>query len=115
MTRAIGVLAAIAIAAVCGSATPAAAQETKLRIIAFGAHPDDNELRLGGTAAKWAALGHAVGGVAVVALRALTPCTHEGPRERQGRLALAVQRGLGEQERLDQLRVVHGQVERGIA
>ena len=66
MTRAmIGVLAAIAIAAVCGSATPAAAQETKLRIIAFGAHPDDNELRLAGTAAKWAALGHAVKFVSV--------------------------------------------------
>ena len=37
---------------------PAAAQNTPLRIIAFGAHPDDNELQLGGTAAKWAALGH---------------------------------------------------------
>ena len=31
-----------------------------LRIIAFGAHPDDNELQLAGTAAKWAALGHHV-------------------------------------------------------
>jgi LmbE family N-acetylglucosaminyl deacetylase len=32
----------------------------KLRIIAFGAHPDDCEIRVGGTAAKWAALGHHV-------------------------------------------------------
>ena len=32
----------------------------KLRIIAFGAHPDDCELKVGGTAAKWAALGHHV-------------------------------------------------------
>ena len=32
----------------------------KLRIIAFGAHPDDCEFKLGGTAAKWAALGHHV-------------------------------------------------------
>ena len=32
----------------------------KLRIIAFGAHPDDSEFRMGGTAAKWAALGHYV-------------------------------------------------------
>ena len=32
----------------------------KLRIIAFGAHPDDCELKVAGTAAKWAALGHHV-------------------------------------------------------
>ena len=41
-------------------AIPAAAQNAPLRIIAFGAHPDDNEIRLAGTAAKWAALGHQV-------------------------------------------------------
>ena len=35
-------------------------QDGKLRIIAFGAHPDDTELREGGAAAKWAALGHHV-------------------------------------------------------
>jgi N-acetylglucosamine malate deacetylase 1 len=35
-------------------------QDGKLRIIAFGAHPDDTELREGGSAAKWAALGHHV-------------------------------------------------------
>ena len=32
----------------------------KLRIIAFGAHPDDCEYTVGGTAAKWAAKGHKV-------------------------------------------------------
>jgi LmbE family N-acetylglucosaminyl deacetylase len=32
----------------------------KLRIIAFGAHPDDCEYVAGGTAARWAAKGHAV-------------------------------------------------------
>ncbi|HLY11405.1 MAG TPA: PIG-L family deacetylase [Planctomycetota bacterium] len=37
----------------------------KLRIIAFGAHPDDCELREGGCAAKWAALGHHVKFVSV--------------------------------------------------
>ncbi len=32
--------------------------EGKLRIIVFGAHPDDAEYKTGGTAAKWAKLGH---------------------------------------------------------
>lgn len=32
----------------------------KLRIIAFGAHPDDCEIQVGGTAARWAKAGHHV-------------------------------------------------------
>ncbi len=40
-------------------------QDGKLRIIAFGAHPDDCELKAGGVAAKWAALGHHVQFVSV--------------------------------------------------
>jgi LmbE family N-acetylglucosaminyl deacetylase len=40
------------------------AQE-KIRIIAFGAHPDDCDIRSAGTAAQWAALGHAVKFVSV--------------------------------------------------
>jgi len=51
--------------AVASSVVPAAAQTAPLRIIAFGAHPDDNELRLAGTAAKWAALGAQVKFVSV--------------------------------------------------
>lgn len=41
---------------------PAAQGQTdgKLRIIVFGAHPDDAELKAGGVAAKWAKLGHEV-------------------------------------------------------
>ncbi len=42
---------------------PAPAQDSedgKLRIICFGAHPDDNEFRAGGVAAMWAARGHHV-------------------------------------------------------
>lgn len=41
------------------------AQDGKLRVIAFGAHPDDCDIRAGGTAAKFAALGHAVKFVSV--------------------------------------------------
>jgi LmbE family N-acetylglucosaminyl deacetylase len=51
--------------AMLGAGATAHAQDGRLRIIAFGAHPDDNELRLAGTAAKWAALGHQVKFVSV--------------------------------------------------
>jgi LmbE family N-acetylglucosaminyl deacetylase len=63
MKKSLLVTAALCVFA--ASALPAAAQNTPLRIIAFGAHPDDNELRLAGTAAKWAALGHQVKFVSV--------------------------------------------------
>jgi LmbE family N-acetylglucosaminyl deacetylase len=36
------------------------ATDGKVRIICFGAHPDDNEFRAGGVAAMWAAQGHHV-------------------------------------------------------
>ena len=41
------------------------ADDAKLRIIVFGAHPDDCELEAGGTAARWAKLGHKVKFVSV--------------------------------------------------
>jgi LmbE family N-acetylglucosaminyl deacetylase len=37
----------------------------RIRVIAFGAHPDDCDIRAGGTAARFAAMGHAVKFVAV--------------------------------------------------
>ena len=43
----------------------AADADGKLRIIAFGAHPDDCELQVGGTGALWAAQGHKVKFVSV--------------------------------------------------
>jgi LmbE family N-acetylglucosaminyl deacetylase len=64
MRRTLGLIAAV-LTIGCLGAAPAGAQDGKLRIIAFGAHPDDNELRLAGTAAKWAALGHHVKFVSV--------------------------------------------------
>jgi LmbE family N-acetylglucosaminyl deacetylase len=40
-------------------------QDRKLRVIAFGAHPDDCDIRAGGTAARLASLGYAVKFVSV--------------------------------------------------
>ncbi len=49
----------------CAYATIAQAQDAKLRIICFGAHPDDCELRAAGVAAKWSSQGHHVKFVSV--------------------------------------------------
>ena len=65
LARCLGPLVAVMIVARLG--LPAVSDDSsqsendgKLRIIAFGAHPDDCEFKIGGTAAKWAALGHHV-------------------------------------------------------
>jgi len=42
------------------TAAPPPADDGKLRIICFGAHPDDCEIQAGGVAAMWAAKGHHV-------------------------------------------------------
>jgi LmbE family N-acetylglucosaminyl deacetylase len=59
------VLATALLALVPLLATAVADAQTPLRIIAIGAHPDDCDIRAGGVAAKWAALGHKVRFVAV--------------------------------------------------
>jgi LmbE family N-acetylglucosaminyl deacetylase len=50
---------------VAGWAGAAEGDAKPLNIIAFGAHPDDCELKVGGTAAQWAAQGHRVKFVSV--------------------------------------------------
>lgn len=55
-------LAALLFAASLASAAdlPSPPDDGKLRIVVFGAHPDDAEFKAGGTAAKWAKAGHHV-------------------------------------------------------
>ncbi|MEE2777244.1 MAG: PIG-L family deacetylase [Acidobacteriota bacterium] len=50
----------LALAVLVVSSMAAAAQEDKLRIIAFGAHPDDCEIKASGVARMWVEQGHAV-------------------------------------------------------
>jgi len=66
MRKAIWMVAVMALAALV-AAPDAEAQDGdgKLRIIAFGPHPDDAELRAAGVAALWAAQGHHVKFVSV--------------------------------------------------
>jgi LmbE family N-acetylglucosaminyl deacetylase len=66
---------------------PAAAP---LNIIAFGAHPDDCDIRAGGTAAKWAAAGHRVRFVSVT--------NGDAGHQSQGGGALAARRRAEAQE-----------------
>src|SRR5688500_17573882 len=57
--------AAVAFVQTRSSAQSPAAQSRPLRIIAFGAHPDDAELKASGVGALWAAQGHQVKFVAM--------------------------------------------------
>ncbi len=58
LCRSLLLLVVVAVVAVV--AVPAGAADAPLRIIVFGAHPDDCDLDAGGTAILWAQKGHAV-------------------------------------------------------
>ena len=62
MKHCLHLLSALALLACCCPAASAQenADDGKLRIICFGAHPDDAEYKSGGTAALWAKQGHHV-------------------------------------------------------
>ncbi|PYV17613.1 MAG: GlcNAc-PI de-N-acetylase [Acidobacteria bacterium] len=68
----------------------AAAQDRKINVIAFGAHPDDCDGRAGGVGAKYAALGHRVRFVAVT--------NGDAGHQSQGGGALAARRRAEAQE-----------------
>src|SRR5437762_6415845 len=53
-------LALLAISCIAFPAPVEAADDGKLRIVVFGAHPDDAEYKAGGCGAKWAKQGHHV-------------------------------------------------------
>jgi len=68
----------------------AQAAPAPLNIIAFGAHPDDCDIRAGGTAAKWVAAGHRVRFVSVT--------NGDAGHQSQGGGALAARRRAEAQE-----------------
>ncbi len=70
-----------------GLVSVASAQKRNtIRIIAFGAHPDDCEIRAGGTAALWSKSGHAVKFVATTNGDAGHPVQGGAPLARRRRL-----------------------------
>jgi len=81
---------ALSVSLVAGPTGQAAAAAAPLNIIAFGAHPDDCDIRAGGTAAKWAAAGHRVRFVSVT--------NGDAGHQSQGGGALAARRRAEAQE-----------------
>jgi N-acetylglucosamine malate deacetylase 1 len=65
VTAALSVMSARAAQALPAPEAATPPNDGKLRIICFGAHPDDCEIQAGGTAAMWAAKGHKVKFVSV--------------------------------------------------
>ena len=88
MKKAATLFGAILVLGTWARAQPAASPP--LRIIAFGAHPDDCDQKAGGTAAKWAAQGHQVKFVSIT--------NGDAGHQSEGGGALARRRRLESQE-----------------
>jgi LmbE family N-acetylglucosaminyl deacetylase len=84
------VVGGILVLAVASWTAAASDPSPRLRIIAFGAHPDDCDARVGGTAALWAARGHLVKFVSVT--------NGDAGHQSQGGGALAARRRAEAQE-----------------
>lgn len=80
----------------------AAAPGAKLRILAIGAHPDDCDIKFGGTAAKFAKAGHAV--------KFLSVTNGDAGHQTMGGAALAKRRFLETQESARRLGIMEYQV-----
>lgn len=87
---------------VLASALAFGQQGQKLRIIAFGAHPDDCDIKFGGTAAKFAKAGHAVKFVSIT--------NGDAGHQDIGGAALAKRRYLETQESARRLGIAEYQV-----
>ena len=85
----------------CAAALAAQDADGKLRVIAFGAHPDDCDIRAAGTAAKFAAMGHHVKFVSVT--------NGDAGHQSQGGGMLAMRRRAEAMESGRRLGVTYGQ------
>jgi LmbE family N-acetylglucosaminyl deacetylase len=86
------VLGAVSVLSLLGGSARSGASEEKkvLNIIAFGAHPDDCDIRAGGTTAMWVAQGHKVRWVSVT--------NGDAGHQTEGGAALATRRRAETQE-----------------
>ncbi len=95
-------IAVVALFGALASGQTPAAPGAKLRILAIGAHPDDCDIKFGGTAAKFARAGHAV--------KFLSVTNGDAGHQTMGGAALAKRRFLETQESARRLGIKEYQV-----
>jgi LmbE family N-acetylglucosaminyl deacetylase len=92
----------LAVVMTMGALAYAQAPGAKLRVLAIGAHPDDCDIKFGGTAAKFARAGHAV--------KFLSVTNGDAGHQTMGGAALAKRRFLETQESARRLGIMEYQV-----